>query len=274
MGTSLAEYVERMKDKQEAIFYMAGGSKEEVSSSPFVERLLKKGYEVLLLTEAVDEYAISSLPEFEGKKFQNVAKEGFNLDGDTEAAKERREAIKEKFDSLTKWLGEDALKDNILRAEVSERLVDSPCALITSKFGWTGNMQKIIQSQTHSKSQDMQRDYYLSQKKALEINPRHPLVKELLRRVEDNPEDASAREMALMMFNTATLRSGYMLRDTVAFADHIDSMMRETLGVDKDEAVEEEEEIPEDEAPEDDEDDEDEEEEEEEEEVADEEAND
>ena len=120
----------------------------------------------------------------------------------------------------------------------------------------------------------MQRDYYLSQKKALEINPRHPLIKELLRRVEDNPEDASAKEMALMMFNTATLRSGYMLKDTVAFADHIDSMMRETLGVDKDEAVEEEEEIPEDEAPEDDEDDEDEEEEEEEEEVADEEAND
>ena len=79
----------------------------------------------------------------------------------------------------------------------------------------------------------MQRDYYLSQKKALEINPRHPLIKELLRRVEDNPEDASAKEMALMMFNTATLRSGYMLKDTVAFADHIDAMMRETLGVDK-----------------------------------------
>merc|ERR1712227_92482 len=86
--TSLAEYVERMKDKQESIFYMAGGSTEEVSKSPFVERLLKKGYEVLYLTEAVDEYAISSLPEFEGKKFQNVAKEGFNIDGDTDAAKQ------------------------------------------------------------------------------------------------------------------------------------------------------------------------------------------
>merc|ERR1711963_318098 len=179
--TSLAEYVERMKDKQESIFYAAGGSTEEVSKSPFVERLLKKGYEVLYLTEAVDEYAVSALPEFEGKKFQNVAKEGFNIDGDTEAAKQRRDAAKEKFDPLLKWLGEDALKDHILRAEVSERLVDSPCALITSKFGWTANMQKIIQSQTHSKSQDMQRDYYLNQKKTLEINTRHPLVKELLR---------------------------------------------------------------------------------------------
>merc|ERR1712115_382129 len=102
--TSLAEYVERMKDKQESIFYMAGSSKEEVEKSPFVERLLKKGYEILYLTEAVDEYAISALPEFEGKKFQNVAKEGFSIDGDTEAAKQRRDTLKEKFDPLIKWL--------------------------------------------------------------------------------------------------------------------------------------------------------------------------
>merc|ERR1712165_211618 len=125
-------------------------------------------------------------------------------------------------------------KDHILRAEVSERLDQSPCALITSRFGWTANMQRIISSQTHSKSQDMQRDYYLTQKKAMEINPRHPLVKELLRRIEDNP---------------ATLRSGYMLKDTNVFALSIEKMMRETLGVDQDEQVEDEEELPE-EAPE------------------------
>merc|ERR1711884_828979 len=257
--TSLEDYIGRMKEKQEHIFYMAGGSMEEVTTSPFVERLLKKGYEVLYLTEAVDEYAISAIPEFEGKKFQNVAKEGFSIDGDTKAAKERKEALKEQFEPLTKWMGEEALKDHILKAEISERLDKSPCALITSRFGWTANMQRIISSQTHSKSQDMQRDYYLSQKKALEINPRHPLIKELLRRVEDNPSDEWAKEMALMMFNTATLRSGYMLKDTVAFADHIDAMMRETLGVDKDEQVDEEEEIVDEEPPEDDEDEEEEE---------------
>merc|ERR1712066_104063 len=261
--TSLAEYVERMKDKQESIFYMAGASKEEVEKSPFVERLLKKGYEILFLTEAVDEYAISALPEFEGKKFQNVAKEGFSIDGDTDAAKARKEAITEKFEPLLKWLGDEALKDHILKAEVSERLVDSPCALITSKFGWTGNMQKIIQSQTHSKTQDMQRDYYLNQKKALEINPRHPLIKELLRRVEDNPADASAKDMAVMMFNTATLRSGFALKDTVNFAEQIEIMMRKSLGVDVDEQIEEEEEVTDEEPPEDDDDEEEEEEDEE-----------
>ena len=268
--TSLEDYVGRMKEKQEHIFYMAGSNMDEVEKSPFVERLLKKGYEVLYLTEAVDEYAISAIPEFEGKKFQNVAKEGFSIDGDTAAAKERKEQLKEQFEPLTKWLGEEALKDHILRAEVSERLDQSPCALITSRFGWTANMQRIINSQTHSKTQDMQRDYYLSQKKALEINPRHPLIKELLRRVEDNPSDAVATDMALMMYNTATLRSGYMLKDTNTFALSIEKMMRETLGVDLDEQVEEEEELPE-EAPEEegeDDDDEEEEEEEEEEEAA------
>merc|ERR1712227_2027 len=264
---SLSEYVERMKDKQEQIYYMAGSSMKEVQESPFVERLLKKGYEVLYLTEAVDEYCVSALPEFEGKKFQNVAKDGFNLDGETEAVKQRKEAMKEQFEPLLKWLQEDALKDHILRAEVSERLDASPCALITSRFGWTANMQRIIGSQTHSKTNDMQRDYYLNQKKALEINPRHPLIKELLRRVEDNPADTSAKEMAIMMFNTATLRSGFALKDTVNFANHIEIMMRKSLGVDLDEQIEEEEEITDEEPPEDDDDEEEEEEDEEEEEA-------
>ena len=204
--SSLADYVSRMKDKQEHIFYMAGGSKAEVEASPFVERLLKKGYEILYLTEAVDEYAISALPEFEGKKFQNVAKEGFSIDGDTDAAKSRKAELSATFEPLLKWMGEEALKDHILKAEISERLTNSPCALITSKFGWTANMQRIIQSQTHSKSQDMQRDYYLTQKKTMEVNPRHPLIKEMLRRIEDNPADNTAKDMALMLYNTATLR--------------------------------------------------------------------
>merc|ERR1711983_89834 len=125
-----------------------------------------------------------------------------------------------------------------------------------------GNMQRIIGSQTHSKTNDMQKDYYLNQKKAMEINPRVSLIKELLRRVEDNPDDAIAKDMSLMMFNTATLRSGYFLKDTSAFAMHIENMMRETLGIDKDEQVEEEDDEDEEEDEDEDEEDEDEEEEE------------
>lgn len=109
--SSITDYVSRMKDKQEAIYYMAGSSREEVEKSPFVERLLKKGFEVIYLTEAVDEYCIGALPEFEGKKFQNVAKEGLSLaDG---KSKEKLEETKQIFEPLTKWMGENALKDQV-----------------------------------------------------------------------------------------------------------------------------------------------------------------
>ncbi|KAL0121918.1 hypothetical protein PUN28_007009 [Cardiocondyla obscurior] len=237
--TSLPEYVSRMKSKQQHIYYVAGSSEDEVKKSPFVERLEKKGYEVLYLTEAVDEYAISALPEFDGKKFQNVAKEGFTLD-EGERAKEQMEQLKTTFEPLVKWLN-DILKDHISKAQISERLTDSPCALVASMFGWTGNMERLAISNAHQKSDDPQKSYYLNQKKTLEINPRHPLIRELLRRVEIESSDQTAKDIALMMFRTATLRSGYMLRETASFADSVEQLMRKSLGISLDEVPEEEE---------------------------------
>lgn len=237
--TSLSEYVSRMKPNQQHIYYIAGASEDEVKKSPFVERLDKKGYEVLYLTEAVDEYAISALPEFDGKKFQNVAKEGFTLD-EGERAKDRMEQLKTTFEPLVKWLS-DILKDHISKAQVSERLTDSPCALVASMFGWTGNMERLAISNAHQKSDDPQKSYYLNQKKTLEINPRHPLIRELLRRVEVDSTDQTAKDIALMMFRTATLRSGYMLRETASFADSVEQLMRKNLGISLDEIPEEEE---------------------------------
>ncbi|XP_034112286.1 endoplasmin [Drosophila albomicans] len=235
--TSLAEYVERMKSKQEHIYYIAGANRAEVEKSPFVERLLSKGYEVLYLVEAVDEYCISALPEFDGKKFQNVAKEGFKLN-ESEKSKEKFETLKNTFEPLVKWLNDVALKDQISKAQISERLSNSPCALVAGVFGWTGNMERLAMSNAHQKADDPQRSYYLNQKKTLEINPRHPLMRELLRRVEADEADETAKDMAVMMFRTATLRSGYMLQETSTFADSIEKMMRQTLGVAQDEQIE------------------------------------
>ncbi|CAL1277387.1 unnamed protein product [Larinioides sclopetarius] len=240
--TSLSEYVERMKEKQEHIYYMAGASLEEVEKSPFVERLIKKGYEVLYLTEAVDEYAVSALPEFEGKKFQNVAKDGLKLD-EGEKGKEIQEALNKEFEPLTKWLEEDVLKDKVSKALVSQRLHSSPCALVASQFGWTGNMERLARSNAHSKIQDTTREYYLSQKKTLEINPRHPLMKELLRRIQSDKSDETAKSMANIMYETATLRSGFMLSDTSSFAQRVEVLLRKTLGVPENAQVDEEPEI-------------------------------
>lgn len=237
--TFLSDYVSRMKPNQKHIYYIGGVSEEETKNSPFVERLTKKGYEVLYLIEPVDEHSIATLPEFEGKKFQNVAKEGFVLD-EGEKAKEKMEQLKTTFEPLVKWLS-DTLKEQISKAQVSERLTDSPCALVASMFGWTGNMERLASSNAHKKSDDPQTSYYLNQKKTLEINPRHPLIRELLRRVEQDQSDETAKDIALMMFRTATLRSGYMLKETQSFAESVEQLMRKTLGIPLDETPEEEE---------------------------------
>jgi len=192
---------------------------------------------VLYLVEAVDEYCVGALPEFEGKKFQNVAKEGLSLaEG---KAKEKFEETKKLFEPLTKWLGENVLKEHITRATLSERLINSPCALVAGEYSWTGNMERMSLSNPHTKTDDVARSYYLSQKKTFEVNPRHPLIKELLRRVNDDVNDATARDMALMMFRTSTLRSGYMLKETFDFSESIEKMMRTTLGIPAEEEVDE-----------------------------------
>ncbi|VDK79179.1 unnamed protein product [Litomosoides sigmodontis] len=240
--TSLAEYVSRMKDKQEMIFYIAGNSREEVESSPFVERLLKKGYEILYLVEAVDEYAIQSMPEFDGKKFQNAAKEGLKID-DGEKNKEMQEQLEKEFEPLTNWLKNVALKDKIEKALVSQRLVQSPCALVASSYGWSGNMERIMRSQAHAKSYDPTQEFYANQKKTFEINPRHPVIKELLRRVQSGESNEKAVDTAMLLFETATLRSGFTLNDQVGFAERVEQILRRTIDVSLDEPVEEEPEI-------------------------------
>uniref|UniRef100_A0AAQ5WY03 Histidine kinase/HSP90-like ATPase domain-containing protein n=1 Tax=Amphiprion ocellaris TaxID=80972 RepID=A0AAQ5WY03_AMPOC len=185
---SLEQYVERMKEKQDKIYFMAGTSRKEAESSPFVERLLKKGYEVIYLTEPVDEYCIQALPEFDGKRFQNVAKEGVKFD-ESDKAKEKRETLEKEYEPLTTWLKDKALKDKIEKAVLSQRLTNSPCALVASQYGWSGNMERIMKAQAYQTGKDISTNYYASQKKTLEINPKHPLIKQMLSRIDEEPEE-------------------------------------------------------------------------------------
>lgn len=229
--TSLSEYSSRMKAKQDWIYYIAASNRAEAEMSPFIERLIARGYEVLFLVEAVDEYSISALPEFDGKKFQNVAKEGFTLP-ESEEAKAKFDELRNRFEPLAKWFSDVGLKDQITKAFPSEKLTNTPCALVASMFGWTGNMERLALANAHKKANDVSQSYYLNQKKALEFNPRHPVLKELLRRVDSDPQDPKAKEIAQILLDTAVLRSGFMLQETSKFADSIDRMMRQTLNVD------------------------------------------
>uniref|UniRef100_A0AAY4DZH4 Endoplasmin n=1 Tax=Denticeps clupeoides TaxID=299321 RepID=A0AAY4DZH4_9TELE len=233
---SLEQYVERMKEKQDKIYFMAGTSRKEAESSPFVERLLRKGYEVIYLTEPVDEYCIQALPEFDGKRFQNVAKEGLKFD-ESETAKEKREALEKEFEPLTTWMKDKSLKDKIEKAVLSQRLTNSPCALVASQYGWSGNMERIMKAQAYQTGKDISTNYYASQKKTLEINPKHPLIKEMLKKVKAEPEDQTASDLAVVLFETATLRSGFQLADTKAYGDRIERMLRLSMNIDLSEPV-------------------------------------
>merc|ERR1712048_640054 len=168
--TSLEDYVERMKEKQEKIYFLGCNGLEECKRSPFTERLIKKDYEVLYLAEPVDEYAIQALPEFDGKRFQNVAKEGLDID-EGKKAKEQMDSWKKEFEPLTNWLKETGLKDKILGAEVTERLDTTPAALVASSYGWSGNMQRIMEAQAYKTRADSSQDFYAKQKQKLGINP-------------------------------------------------------------------------------------------------------
>lgn len=234
--TSLEDYVERMKEKQEKVYFVGGNGLSECKNSPFVERLIKKGYEVLYLTEPVDEYAIQALPEFDGKRFQNAAKEGLGID-EGKKAKEQMDAWKKEFEPLTNWLKETGLKDKILGAEVTERLDTTPSALVASSYGWSGNMQRIMEAQAYKTRADSSQDFYSKQKKNLEINPRHPLIKNLNERVQANTDDPVAIRNAQLMFDTAVLRSDFVINDKVDFAQRILDVMYANLEIDGENAV-------------------------------------
>ncbi|VDK21577.1 unnamed protein product [Anisakis simplex] len=135
--------------------------------------------------------------------------------------------------------------DEIEKAVVSQRLTTSPSALVASSYGWSGNMERIMKSQAYAKARDASQEFYANQKKTLEINPRHPIVKELLRRVEGDPEDPKALSTAKLLFETATLRSGYVLKDQVGFTSRVEqvSLLRQSLDIPLDEAIETEPEV-------------------------------
>lgn len=136
--------------------------------------------QVIFFTDPVDEYLMQYLMDYEEKKFQNVSKEGLKVGKD---AKDKE--LKESFKGLTKWWKDILATENVDDVKISNRLADTPCVVVTSKFGWSANMERIMQSQTLS---DANKQAYMRGKRVLEINPRHPIIKELKDRIESDSE--------------------------------------------------------------------------------------
>ncbi|KAD2393329.1 hypothetical protein E3N88_40306 [Mikania micrantha] len=231
--TSLDQYISRMKSGQKDIFYITGSNKQQLEKSPFLERLRKKNYEVIFFKEPVDEYVMQYLMEYEGKKFQNVSKEGLKL-----AQEFDDKEIKDSFKELTKWWKETLASENVDDVTISNRLADTPCVVVTSKYGWSANMEMIMQSQTLSETG---KQGYVRGKRVLEINARHPVIKELRVRVVKDPEDASVKSTAQLMYQTALMESGFMLSDPKDFASRIYDSVKTGLSISPDAGFEDDE---------------------------------
>merc|ERR1712117_814586 len=226
---SLTDYVSRMKENQKDIYYITGESKEVVAASAFVERLKKRGFEVVYMTEPIDEYVVQQLKEFDGKNLVSDTKEGLELPQDEEE-KKKQEADKEKFEGLCKVM-KDILDKKVEKVVVSSRLVSSPCCIVTSQYGWTANMERIMKAQALRDTSTMG---YMAAKKHLEIDPDHSIIENLRQRAETDKNDKSVKDLVLLLFETSLLSSGFSLEDPAVHAKRIHRMIKLGLGIDED----------------------------------------
>uniref|UniRef100_A0A8C5MY98 Heat shock protein 90 alpha family class B member 1 n=1 Tax=Leptobrachium leishanense TaxID=445787 RepID=A0A8C5MY98_9ANUR len=222
---SLTEYVSRMKENQKSIYYITGESKEQVANSAFVERVRKRGFEVVYMTEPIDEYCVQQLKEFDGKTLVSVTKEGLELPEDDEE-KKLMEENKSKFESLCKLMKE-ILDKKVEKVTISNRLVSSPCCIVTSTYGWTANMERIMKAQALRDNSTMG---YMMAKKHLEINPEHPIVETLRQKAESDKNDKAVKDLVVLLFETALLSSGFSLDDPQTHSNRIYRMIKLGLG--------------------------------------------
>jgi len=227
--TCLKDYVSRMKENQKDIYFITGESREVVENSAFVERVLKRGFEVLYMVDPIDEYAVQQLKEYDGKTLVSVTKEGLELPEDEEM-KKKLEEDKAKYEPLCSRMKE-ILDKKVEKVVVSNRLVSSPCCIVTSQYGWTANMERIMKAQALRDTSTMG---YMAAKKHLEINGDHAIVKTLKDKCDADKNDKSVKDLVLLLFETALLSSGFSLEDPHTHANRIHRMIKLGLGVDED----------------------------------------
>lgn len=218
-ATTLAQYVERMKEGQTQIFYATGESRQQILKSPHLEAFKAKGYEVLLLTDPVDEVWVGTVTEFDGKPLQSIAKGEVDLSADDDESEAEREEQQKEFADLLSWL-KDTLTDHVKEVRLSNRLTDSPACLITDAFGITPALARMYRASGQNIPVG---------KRILELNPNHPLVTGLRQAHQDRSDDPSVAETAELLYGTALLAEGGALEDPARFAEILADRLARTV---------------------------------------------
>merc|ERR1739848_464142 len=204
-------------------------SKDALKNSAFVERLTKRGFEVLYMTEPIDEYCTQQLKEYDGKNLVCVTKEGLELPEDEEEKKAFEEK-KAKFEPLCKKIN-DILDKKVESVVCSRLLTKSPCCVVTSQYGWSANMERIMKAQALKDSSTMG---YMAAKKHLEINPDHSIMIALKAKVDADKNDKSIKALIVLLYEPSLLSSGFTLEDPQNHSKRIHRMVKLGLGVDDD----------------------------------------
>ena len=223
---SFKEYITRMKEGQKDIYYITGESRQQVTNSPFLEALKKRGLEVLYLVDPIDEYMVQQLKDYDGKKLKSCTKEGLDLE-ETEDEKKQIEEVKARFETLCKLM-KDVLGEKVEKVMVSTRIDESPCVLVTGEYGWTANMERIMKAQA---LRDSSMTSYMVSKKTMEINPKNPIIQELRNKADVDQSDKTVKDLIWLLYETSLLTSGFSLDEANTFANRIHRMIKLGLSI-------------------------------------------
>ncbi|XP_077237658.1 chaperone protein htpG family protein [Tasmannia lanceolata] len=220
---SLDDYVENMTENQKAIYYLATDSLKSARTAPFLEKLVQKDIEVLYLVEPIDEVAIQNLQTYKEKKFVDISKEDLEL-GDEDEVKERED--KQEYNLLCDWVKQQ-LGDKVAKVQISKRLSSSPCVLVSGKFGWSANMERLMKAQTLGDTSSLE---FMRGRRILEINPDHPIIKDLNAACKNEPESTEAKRAVDLLYDTALISSGFSPDSPAELGSKIYEMMAIALG--------------------------------------------